>query len=44
MARVAWKWHRWKANEWKHRLVYKESMRSTFWSGVWNHLLKPKSI
>ena len=44
MARVAWKWHRWKANEWKHRLVYKESMRSTFWCGVWNHLLKPASI
>ena len=42
--RMAWKWHRWKANEWKHKLVYKESMWSAFWSGVWNHLLKPASI
>ncbi len=44
LQRVAWKWHRWKANEWKHKLVYKESMWSAFWSGVWNHLLKPASI
>lgn len=43
-ARMVWKWHRWKANEWKHQLVYKESMWSSFWSGVWNHLLKPSSI
>lgn len=42
--RLAWKWHRWKANEWKRRLVYKESSLSTFWSGLWNHLLKPSSI
>ena len=42
--RIIWKWHRWRANEWKHRLVYKESMWSAFWSGVWGHLLKPKSI
>lgn len=44
LQRVAWKWRRWKANEWKHQLVYKESMRSAFWSGVWNHILKPASI
>lgn len=43
-SRVLWKWHRWKSNEWKHRLVYKESMWSTFWSGVWSHMLKPMSI
>ena len=43
-SRVAWKYRRWKANEWKHRLVYKNSMWSTFWSGVWSHLLKPSSI
>lgn len=42
--RVIWKWRRWKANEWKHKLCYKESMWSAFWSGVWNHLLKPSSI
>ena len=44
LKRVVWKIHRWKANEWKHRLCYKESMWSAFWSGVWNHLLKPASI
>lgn len=44
LARAVWKLNRWKANEWKHRLCYKESMWSAFWSGVWNHLLKPSSI
>ena len=44
LQRVVWKWRRWKANEWKHKLVYKESMWSSFWSGVWSHILKPKSI
>lgn len=43
-SRVVWKYRRWKANEWKHKLVYKESMWSSFWNGVWNHLLKPSSI
>jgi len=42
--RVFWKFRRWKSNEWKHKLCYKESMWSAFWSGVWGHLLKPKSI
>lgn len=42
--RVIWKYKRWKANEWKHKLCYKESMWSAFWSGVWSHLLKPSSI
>lgn len=42
--RVFWKINRWKANEWKHKLCYKESMWSAFWSGVWSHLLKPASI
>lgn len=43
-SRLVWKWNRWKANEWKHKLAYKESMWSAFWSGAWNHLLKPSSI
>ena len=38
------RFRRWKANEWKHKLCYKESMWSSFWSGVWGHLLKPSSI
>ena len=42
--RIIYRYKRWKANEWKHELCYKESMRSAFWSGVWGHLLKPKSI
>lgn len=43
-ARVIWKYRRWYANTWKHKLCYKESLWSAFWSGVWNHLLKPSSI
>lgn len=42
--RVLFKIRRWKANEWKHKLCYNESMWSAFWSGIWNHLLKPSSI
>ena len=42
--RVIWKYKRWKANEWKYNLCYKESMSSSFWRGVWSHLLKPSSI
>lgn len=38
------RFRRWKGNEWKHKLCYKDSMWSAFWSGVWGHLLKPKSI
>jgi hypothetical protein len=44
IARVIWKFRRWKANEWKHNLCYKESMLSAFLSGVWTHLIKPSSI
>lgn len=44
LPRMAFKYRRWKANEWKHDLCYKESRLSAFWSGVWNHLLKPSSI
>ncbi len=42
--RVSFKLRRWKGNAWKHELCYKESMWSAFWSGLWNHLLKPSSI
>jgi hypothetical protein len=44
LPRLMYKFRRWKANEWKHKLCYKESMWSAFWSGVWGHLLKPSSI
>lgn len=42
--RVAFKLRRWRSNEWKHQLCYKDSMWSAFWCGVWNHLLKPRSV
>lgn len=42
--RISFKYKRWKANQWKHELCYEESMWSAFWSGVWNHMLKPSSI
>lgn len=42
--RIKYKYKRWKGNAWKHELCYNENMTSAFWSGVWNHLLKPKSI
>lgn len=42
--RLAFKYRRWRANAWKHRLCYKESLWSAFWSGAWNHFLKPSSI
>lgn len=42
--RVLFKYRRWKGNAWKHELCYKESLWSAFRSGVWSHLLKPRSI
>lgn len=44
LPRVLFKYRRWRANEWKHKLCYKESMWSAFWSGMWSHLQKPHSI
>ncbi len=43
-SRVTFKLRRWRGNEWKHQLCYKDSMWSAFWSGVLSHLLKPDSI
>lgn len=42
--RLASTFRRWKDSAWKHELCYKESMWSSFWYGVWGHLLKPASI
>lgn len=44
ISRAFFKFRRWKANAWKHRLCFNESMSSAFWSGVKSHLLKPSSI
>lgn len=42
--RLVYKYHRWQGNSWKQALCYGDSRWSAFWTGVWNHLLKPKSI
>ena len=42
--RLLYKYKRGQGNKWKQELCFKESMWSAFWSGVWSHLLKPKSI
>ena len=42
--RIIFKLFRWYGSSWKHKLCYKESMLSAFWSGVCGHLLKPSSI
>lgn len=44
LGRLSWKYRRWKASEWKRKLVYEESSLSAFWSGVKSHVLKPSSI
>jgi len=42
--RLLYKYRRWQGNAWKQELCYSESRWSAFWSGIWGHLLKPKSI
>ena len=42
--RMIFRYHRWRGSAWKYELCYKESRWSAFWSGVWNNILKPKSI
>lgn len=44
VSRAIFKYRRWRANKWKHRLCFNDSMISAFWSGVKSHLLKPSSI
>lgn len=41
---VRFKFCRWWANRWKHRIVYRENLLSSFFRSSWSHLLKPKSI
>lgn len=42
LPKALYMYRRWKGNEWKHKLCYNESMWSAFWSGIGNHLVKPK--
>ena len=44
LPRIIYKYRRWQGNAWKQKLCYSETRWSAFWSGVWAHLLKPKSI
>lgn len=44
LTRLVFKFKRWKANEWKRKMCYDESGFSNLISGVWAHLLKPKTI
>ena len=45
LLRVVWfKCRRWWANRWKHRLVYRDGLISTFLVQVHSHLLKPKTL
>ena len=42
--RMAYKYRRWKGNAWKQKMCYNESRWQSFCSGVWGHMLKPKTI
>ena len=44
LPRMVYKYRRWKGSEWKRKLCYAESRSNSFWSGVWNTILKPASI
>ncbi len=42
--RMMYKYRRWKGNAWKQELCYSDSRINSFIMGVWNHLLKPRSL
>lgn len=42
--RMVYKYRRWQSNAWKHKMCYRESRWSAFWSGIWAKILKPASI
>lgn len=42
--RLLYKYKRWKGNAWKQKMCFNESLLSGFWTGLWSHLLKPRSI
>lgn len=41
---VIYKLRRWKANTWKHDMVYRESLLTSFMTQMWSHILKPSTI
>ena len=38
------RWRKWWANRWKHRIVYPESLSSTFFHQLYAHLMKPATL
>lgn len=41
---LSYKFRRWWANRWKHRIVYREGLVVTFFVQLCSHLMKPKSL
>ena len=41
---LIWKFRRWWANRWKHRIVYREGLLSTFFVQLRSHLIKPETL
>ena len=41
---LSYKFRRWWANRWKHRIVYSEGLVPTFFVQLRSHLMKPKSL
>lgn len=45
LIRIVWyKFRRWWANRWKHRIVYRDGLARTFLTQTQSHIAKPKSI
>ena len=44
IARMIFKLRRWHVNSWKHQICFRDSTMSAFWTGLWAHILKPRSI
>ena len=43
-AQLLWRFRRWRRGEWKHKLVYPETMLRTFFVQVKSHLMKPAHL
>lgn len=41
---ITFKLRRWWANRWKHRLVYRDTLVSSFITQTWSHIRKPKGM
>lgn len=41
---IAFKYKRWKANAWKHKITFRESLAETLLTQAFAHLQKPKSL